>query len=59
MLYSIQRTIKADTNPVSSILESYKTKLQQQQFEEELAAPEPTKKDAKDVVNMMVVSNKI
>lgn len=59
VLYSIQRTIKADTNPVTTILESYKSKLQQQQFEEELAAPEPTKKDVTDVVNMMVVSNKI
>jgi len=54
VLYKIQKTVNADMNVVSTILKE-EPKKQALEFEESLENPQPTKKDVKDVVNMMVV----
>ena len=55
VLYKIQKTVNADMNVVSTILKEEPTKKQALEFEESLDNPQPTKKDVKDVVDMMVV----
>ena len=55
VLYKIQKTVNADMNVVSTILKEEPTKKQALEFEESLENPQPTKKDVKDVVDMMVV----
>ncbi len=53
ILYQVQRKVNADMNVVSTILQG-DNKKEAQQFQEELAPPEPTKKDINDVVQGML-----
>ena len=55
ILYKIQKTVNADMNVVSTILKEEPNKTQQAEFEASLEAPQPTKKDVSNVVNMMVI----
>lgn len=56
VLYKIQKQVRADLNPVSTILGQL-NKKQSQQFEESLEAPQPTQKDIINLVAEMIVKN--
>lgn len=56
VLYKVEKSVKADMNVVSSILQG-DNKKQALQFEESLEPPQPTKKDISSVVDAMKTPN--
>ena len=54
VLYQIEKSIKADMNPVSTILEAL-NKKQAQQFEQSLQPPEPSGKDIINLIAEMII----
>ena len=56
VLYKVAKSIKADMNVVSTILQG-DNKKQALAFEESLEPPQPTKGDISSVINSMIVPN--
>ena len=56
VLYKVEKSIKADMNVVSTILQGG-NKKQALAFEESLEPPQPTKGDISSVINSMIVPN--